>query len=239
MYCMVLYASSVAVSMYCFQEALPPKKKNKKLQDADLVTYVPVSSIRSPDYAGFAHLQFGVDPWTRFWCVAYSNCLYIYQNQSATATVKTVVLLGYDVKVSDLHGSKYPYNIVLKHDGISPVCMSVTDKEELDKWAKILEGYTRVEGSVKQRKVSGKLLPAETSKVLSHKSPSKTLVGHSTKGKGPVKADHAINTQRSAKEVCIYNYLCCVVFETACGCVCVYSIPVGLVLCCASQILVL
>lgn len=159
-----------------------------------------MSNISTPDHAGFAYLQFAMEPWTKFWCVAYSNCLYVYQNQSATATVKTVVLPGYEIIVGDLRSTKYGNNLVLKHEGISPVWMAVHDKEELEKWSNILERYTRAEGSAKQKKISGKLLPDETSKLYSYKSSSKVLTGPLVKG--PVRADHAINTKMIAKEVC-------------------------------------
>ena len=78
--------------------------------------------------------------------------------------------------------------------------MSVKNQEELDTWAAVLEKYTRVEGSVGPKKISGKLLPKEApQKLLAHKVTSKTT---GSMKKGPVKADHKISGVKSAIEVC-------------------------------------
>lgn len=179
------------------------RRKSKKLKNADLVSYVPASSIQNPDHSGFADIQYGTEPWSKYWCVAYSNCLYIYQNQVSPSTIKTVVLPGYEVNVGELQSTKYAYNISLYHEGVSPVWMSVKNQEELDTWAGVLEKYTRVEGSVGPKKISGKLLPNEApQKLLAHKAASKTSIGGMKKG--PVKADHKISGVKSATEVCTY-----------------------------------
>lgn len=164
-----------------------------------MISYVPASSITNPDYSGYADIQFGTEPWCKYWCIAFGNCLYIYQDQSSASTAKTVVLLGYSVNVGDLQSTKYAYNISLHHEGVSPVWMSVKNQEELDAWATVLEKYTRVEGSTSHGKVSGKLLPDESSRSRGHKVTSR--VSTLGKKKGPVKADHKISGVKSANEV--------------------------------------
>lgn len=182
------------------------RRKSKKLKSADLVSYVPASSIQHPDYSGFADIQYGTEPWSKYWCVAYSNCLYIYQSQSSSSTIKTVVLPGYEVNLGELQSSKYAYNISLHHEGVSPVWMSVKNQEELDIWAGVMEKYTRVEGNVSHKKISSKLLPNEAPpKLLAHKVASKTSTG--SMKKGPVKADHKISGVKSVIEVSMQEYL--------------------------------
>lgn len=171
------------------------KKRSKKLKDADLVSYIPASTITNPDYSGHANIQYGAEPWTTYWCLAYSNCLYIYQNKLSSSTVKTVVLPGYEIKTGDLQSSKYLYNLSLQHEGVSPVWMSVENQEELNSWATVLSKYSRAEGTVRQKKISGKLLPGE--------APSKIKVASKEK-KGPVKANHNISGFKSTLEVCMY-----------------------------------
>ncbi len=176
------------------------KRKSKKLKDADLISYIPASSISSPEYSGFADVQYGTESWTKYWCIASGNCLYIYQNQSAASTIKTIVLPGYDVKIGELHSTKYEYNLSINHERVSPVWISVDNQDQLNKWAEILDKYTRPEGASKQRKISNKLLPDEvaqvTQKVISKSVPA-------SKKKGPVRADHSISAVRTANEVCV------------------------------------
>jgi hypothetical protein len=181
---------------FSFLQGKAAKRKSKKLKDADLVSYVPASSIENPDHCGFIDIRFGIEPWNRFWCIAFGNCLYIYQNKAAVSTIKTVVLPGYEIKLGELHDINFPYNLSLYHEGISPVYISVPKQEELQHWAAVLETYTRAEGFKKIRSDNS----------LAHKSALKTANGGM---KGPLKADHSISGMKASDEV----YLCMAYFE--------------------------
>lgn len=133
----------------------------------------------------------------------------------SAATVKTIVLPGYEIKVGDLQSSKYAYNLSLIHEGVSPVFMSVDNPDELDNWIAILQKYTKAEGTVRQKKIS-KLLPDEApSKIVSQKVVAKVLV--SEKKKGPVKADHNISGVKSLLEVSLEGLF---IFYFSCFFVC-------------------
>lgn len=165
------------------------KRKSKKLKDADLISYIPASSIKNPDYSGYADVQYGMESY-RYWCVASGNCLYVYQSKSATSTIKTVVLPGYSVEVGE------PHSLSLHHEGVAPVSMSVENQDVRDCWATILEMYTRAEGSTRN---SGKRVPDSA---LAPKATSKGPVT-GVKKKGPVKADHNICGVKASNEVII------------------------------------
>ena len=128
----------------------------KKFNDADLISYIPASSI---DYCGYAEFQYGTEPWCKYWCVAFGNCLYVYHNKSSTSTIKTVILPGYELNVGKLNSAKYCYNLSLDHEGASPVWIAVETQEELDRWATILDTYTRAEALDKPttRRASSKM----------------------------------------------------------------------------------
>jgi len=131
------------------------------LNNAELISHVPASSISSPDCSGYAYVQFGTDQWTQYWCVAHNNCLYVYSNKESVATVKTVVLPGYKVGVRELHSTKYANNLVLKHEGVSPVWLAFADHNDLQKWAEVFIHYTRAEqvkkGSIDSENFKGTL----------------------------------------------------------------------------------
>lgn len=160
-----------------------------------MISYIPASSIHNPDYCGYAEFQYGTEPWSKYWCVAFSNCLYVYHDKSSTSTIKTVVLPGYEINVGELNSAKYCYNLSLHHEGVSPVWIAVQSQEELDRWVAILETYTRAEGSGRHRKISGKMI---SDKAATHKATSKMTSGVK---KGPVKADHNISAVKVAIEV--------------------------------------
>ena len=107
------------------------------------------------------------------------------------STVKTVVLPGYEIKSEELHDANIPYNFTLFHEGISPVCVSVQNQDELGHWVTVLESYTRAEGSNRHTRSSAKSM-ADNS--LAHKLVSKTSNGGK---KGPVKADHTISAVKA------------------------------------------
>lgn len=136
------------------------------MNDAELISRVPASTISEPDCAGYAYVQFGTEPWSKYWCIAHNNCLYIYANETSPATVKTVVLPGYIIGVRELQSTKYANNLVLKHEGISPVWLAFSNPFDLEKWADIFSHYSRVEG-VKQ--LQG--LKSDGATVLRHVKP--------------------------------------------------------------------
>ena len=129
------------------------------------------------------------------------NCLYIYEDQTSEATVKTICLPGYALKVIDPQVSKRPYTISINHTGISPVLLAANDQSDLNLWLFVLERGTKAECSSKSTKkvasTSKILLNDATSvKVLSHKVNSKS---GTTKKKGPMKADHSIGTVKGTE----------------------------------------
>lgn len=192
--------------VYCFwqgKHSLKRKNKTKTLKDADLVSFVPASSLNNPDLSSFAYVQHGTEPWTKYWCVAFGNCLYIYQNESSDSTIKTVVLPGYKIVVGGLTSSKYKYNLSLSHEGIAPVWMSLNDQDELDKWVALLEMYTRAEGYIAQKRAGRKLLSGEPSRILTHHVTSKKATNRK---KGPIKADHNLGAIKRVSEVCFLYY---------------------------------
>ena len=187
-----------------FQGKNTLKRKSKKLKDANLVSYVPASSLKNPEHSGFIEIGFASEPWIRYWCVSHSdNCLYIYEDQNSEATIKTICLPGYELKVVDPQISKRPYTISINHPGISPVLLAANDQADLNMWLFVLERGTKAEHdgkSVKKVVSASKILlnDATNVKVLSHKVSSKS---GATKKKGPMKADHTIGTVK-ASEVC-------------------------------------
>jgi len=156
-----------------------------KLSEVDLVSYVPANTLSQPDMAGFADMQVTPESWSRFWCVVHSDCLYIYQSQQSQATVKTVVLPGYEICVADPLTVKRQWAIMLTHNGVAPVYLAVADEVELNMWLTALDKGSRAEGSggaqPKQALLDDKSLPG---KVSSRNG--------SIKKKGPIKADHSI-----------------------------------------------
>lgn len=181
------------------------KRKNKKLKDANLVSYVPASSLKNPEHSGFVEIQFVAEPWTRYWCVSHSdNCLYIYHDQTSEATVKTICLPGYELKVIDPGVSKRPYTISVSHPGISPVMLAANDQADLNLWLFVLERGTKAELSSKSPKKvasASKILldDSTTVKVLSHKVSSKSAASKKKGPKGPLKADHSIGTVKGSE----------------------------------------
>lgn len=169
--------------------SLRKRSSKAKLPEADLVSYVSASSLTQPDLSGFADVQMSPDSWARFWCVVHSNCLYIYQTQQSQATVKTVVLPGYDIHVADPLTYKRQYAILLSHSGVAPVCLAVSDEHELNQWLTALDKGVRAEGS-KQKKTS-KLLDDPTKASNGKGSPRNSVVK-----KGPMKGDHSISVPK-------------------------------------------
>lgn len=130
------------------------------------------------------------------------NCLYIYEDQSSEATVKTICLPGYELKVIDPQISKRPYTISISHTGISPVLLAANDQADLNMWLFVLERGTKAEFTAKSSKKvasTSKILFSDTGnvKVLSHKVSSKS--GAAAKKKGPMKADHTIGTVKASE----------------------------------------
>ena len=87
---------------------------------------------------------------------------------------------------------KYANNLVLKHDGVSPVWLAFSSNTDLEKWADIFFHYSRAEEIEKQRK-----LRERTQSDTSHQR--NASVGVTTKG--PMKSDNFVNPRRKAKEV--------------------------------------
>lgn len=77
----------------------PQNKGNKKQKttypkDLEyLVSHVPATKLMNPAYAGYAEVLLTTS-WDRFWCVAHTGSLYIYQSQESQATIHTIVLKG-------------------------------------------------------------------------------------------------------------------------------------------------
>ena len=177
------------------------KRKSKKLKDANLVSYVPASSLKNPEHSGYIEIQFMSEPWTRYWCVSHTdNCLYIYEDQTSEATIKTICLPGYELKVIDPQVSKRPYTISINHPGISPVLLAANDQPDLNMWLFVLERGTKAEcsssKSTKRVSSTSKILLSDATNVKVHKVPSKS---GSSKKKGPMKADHTIGTVKAAE----------------------------------------
>ena len=178
------------------------KRKSKKLKDANLVSYVPASSLKNSEHSGYIEIQFASEPWMQYWCVSHTdNCLYIYEDQASEATVKTICLPGYELKVIDPQVSKRPYTISINHPGISPVLLAANDQTDLNMWLFVLERGTKAELSSKSPKKvasTSKVLLNDTTnvKVLSHKVTSKSST---TKKKGPMKADHNIGKVKATE----------------------------------------
>ena len=177
------------------KSSLRKRSSKTKLADVDLVSYVPASSLKYPDISGFADVQVSSESWNRFWCLVHSDCLYIYQSQTSQATVKTVVLPGYDIHVADPLTYKRQFAILLSHSGVAPVCLAVNDEVELNLWLAALDKGSRAEGlNGKQAK---KPLLDESTKALTTKASSSKNGG--SKKKGPMKADHSISTHKSSE----------------------------------------
>ena len=176
-----------------------------KLPEVDLISYVVASTLTNPVISGFADVQVSPESWSRFWCVLHGDCLYIYQTQQSTATVKTVVLPGYEIHVADPLIYKRQYAILLNHNGVAPVCMAVNDELELNQWLSALDRGARAEGlNSKSEKRTSKPLLDEKALGSSAKVTSRGSVGGSNK-KGPVRADHTISTIKVS--VCVLNGL--------------------------------
>ena len=201
--------------MFIFQgkSTLRKKGSKSKLADVDLVSYVPASNLKNPDISGFADVQVSSDSWNRFWCVVHSDCLYIYQSQTSQATVKTVVLPGYDIHVADPLIYKRQYAILLSHSGVAPVCLAVNDEVELNQWLAVLDKGSRAEGmnGKQAKKPSTKLLLDESTKALTNKVSSSK--NGASKKKGPMKADHSISTHKSSEVGGVFVRTGCIVFK--------------------------
>ena len=183
------------------------RKAKSKLKEADLISYVPVTSLKNPDLSGLVEVQYGIEPWLFYWCVAHSDCLYVYQNETSQSTVRTVVLPGYEVKQGEPQVTKRALTISLIHTGISPVYLSYSNQADFNQWLNVLEKYARAEGASKQlKKVSSTKVLLHVDDTLKGLVPQKVSTG--AKKKGPMKADHSIIS--AAFKVCM------------CVCVCVF-----------------
>lgn len=165
------------------------------------MSYVAASTLTNPAISGFADVAVSPpDSWARYWCVLHSDCLYIYQTQQSTATIKTVVLPGYDVHVADPLTCKRQYAILLSHNGVTPVCLAVNDELELNQWLSLLDKSARAEGlkdatSSKQPERRSSRTSMEEKMILTGGGKVTARGSNGTgKKKGPLRADHSIST---------------------------------------------
>ena len=73
----------------------------------------------------------------------------------------------------------------------------MSDREELEKWARILQGYSRPERPAKAQESESKVLPDEINSLISHTPTSKE--GHVNKG--PTQTQHAVNIIKNSRKV--------------------------------------
>ncbi len=181
------------------------------------MSYVAAYTLTNPVISGFTDVQVNPsDSWGRYWCVLHSDCLYIYQTQQSTATIKTVVLPGYDIHVADPLTCKRQYAILLNHNGVAPVCMAVNDNLELNQWLSLLDRAARAEG-LNGNSSSGKPERRASKTSLEEKTAlgggggkvaARNSGGGGSKKKGPLKADHSIITLKVCLSDCTTYYTC-------------------------------
>ncbi len=167
------------------------------------MSYVAASTLTNPVVSGFADVQVSLsDSWGRYWCVLHTDCLYIYQTQQSAATVKTVVLPGYDVHVADPLTYKRQYAILLSHSGVAPVCIAVNDELELNQWLSVLDKAARAEGLNPTTNSKPERRSSKTSMDEKTSGGGKCNSGGNIKKKGPIRADHTINALKVTMCVC-------------------------------------
>ena len=163
------------------------KRRSKgKSKDSHLVSHVAARPLGVPAHSGFAEVQFGSGPWSKYWCVVQSDCLHIYETQNSETSVKTIVLPGCEVRCTTSKDNQQ-LAVSIAHPGSPSVQLTVSDPSELNQWLRALEQGSRAEGHKQTR-------PDSSHDALPGPLPQKAS-SRSVPRKGPLKADHSIKTK--------------------------------------------
>ncbi len=171
------------------------------------MSYVPASKLTNPVCSGMAEVQVEFGPWTRFWCVIDSNCLYVYESQESSSTTRTVVLPGYSVQKAGPEITR-PFAVQLAHPGVPTVFFAVGNPTDLEQWFQALEQGSKAEGSTQNTAVEGGQQEMPETGKGARAANQKPHSRSSMSKKGPVKGDHSLLKVSEKHLACSMHPLC-------------------------------